>query len=154
MPLSEDEIEAIAAAVYRRLVGGSVGMLDGPSAGATLDAIHSADLSYTFDADVAADSTLSFTIKRDVADELPELEILSGTGLTLVAGVAAAYPADGVLTRLSATQCRAKIRARSLVLIPPGAYVVEFRELATGNVTKSKHEIALHLRRSASRRLA
>lgn len=152
--LTEQEIAAIGASVYRRLVGGSVGLLAGPTSGDPLDAIHSADFDYTFDADVAVGSLLSFTIKRDAADEALGLEITSASGLVTLNGAPAANSADGTLTRLSATQCRATIRARSLVQLAPGPYVAEFRELAAGNVTKSKHELALNLRRSPSRRVA
>lgn len=152
--LSPGDISSIALAVYRRLAGASVALLDGPTTDGELDAVHSADFSYTFDADVAAGSSLVFTIKRDVADETPALEILSSVGLSVLNGVAAANAIDGSIVRLSATQCRAFIRARSFAQLAPGRYVVEFRELATGNVTKSKHELAINLRRSASSRVA
>jgi hypothetical protein len=152
--LSDADIASIGLAVYRRLVGGSVGLLELPTSGDPLDVIHSTDFSYTFDADVAVGSSFVFTIKRDAADEIPKLEITSSGGLVTVNGSAAANSGDGAIVRLSATQCRVTIRARSLVLVAPGPYVAEFRELATGNVTKSKHEINLNLRRSASRAIA
>ena len=125
---------------------------DAPSSGDTVDAIHSADFVYTFAADTAAGSQLVFSVRRDPADELAAVEILSGSGLAVLNGATAANSGDATLERLSATQCRATILARALVELDPGPYAVEVRELTTDGKTKSKHELALNLRRSASRR--
>jgi hypothetical protein len=145
--------EQVALAVYRRLAGGSVGLIEGPTAGDPLDAIHSADFQYTFDAAVATDSTLVFSIRRDVADAAPVIE-LTGGAITSIVGQSPTNPSDGSIVRLSATQCRARIKARSLVLIPPGQYCAEFRELSAAGDTLSKHEIGITFRRGASRRQA
>jgi hypothetical protein len=143
----------VALRVYRRLAGGSVGLLAGPTSAGPLDVVHSADLDYTFDADVAADSELVFTIRRDVADSAPALEILDDVLVTLN-GSSPENPGDGEIERLSATQCRVLIRARSLQSLAPGDYVAEVRELTVSGETKDKLELALSVRRAPSRRIA
>ncbi len=150
--LTSENVAAISLAVFRRLTGSSVALLAGPTS-AELDAIHSADFDETFDVETTIGATLVFVLKRDVADETAVVEITAADGLQRLNGAAAQFAADGAISRLSATQCRVTIRARSLIEVAPGAYVGEFREIV-GTATRSKHEIAINLRRSASRRVA
>lgn len=151
--LPTEQIAAIALAVYRRLAGGSVGLLAGPTSDGPLDVVHSADFDYTFDAEVAADSTRVFTIRRDVADSEPALDIIDAS-IESLNGSAPTNAADGFIERLSSTSCRVWIRARTLQLLAPGEYVAEFREITVSDETKDILELALSVRRSPSRRVA
>lgn len=155
--LTNDNVAAIALAVYRRLASGSaaaVARVAGPTIGEPVDAINSADFDYSASIETTSTSTLVFSIRKCADDPTPQLEADSVGGLTILTGQATPTSSQAVITRVSATQATVLVKAAAFVSLAPGEYHSELRELTTDGKTISKLELPIVVRRSASRRSA